>query len=71
LPINEVLKSATVNAATMLKINDKVGSIKPGQTVDLLLLPENPLDNIKALRNIKFVIKSGIAKTPKEWMDQK
>ena len=71
IPVNEVLKSATTRAAQMLKINDKVGNVKPGMKADLLLLSENPLKNIKAFRNISYVIKSGYVRSPQEWMDQK
>jgi len=55
----EVLKIATWNGAKMLGIEDRVGSIAVGKEADLVLLSENPLENMAATRTIEQVIRNG------------
>lgn len=43
----KILQSATVNAAKMLRQSDRLGRIHEGYCADLLVLAENPLDNIE------------------------
>jgi len=68
IPASEVIKAATVRAAKLLKIDSKVGSVQRGKIADLLLVKSNPLVDIRALREIKMVIKAGVAKSPDDWM---
>lgn len=65
---SEIIRAATSRAAKMLKIEREVGSIEIGKIADLILLEKNPLKNMSALRTLKYTIKSGIAKTPDEWI---
>ena len=37
----------------------ELGSIKPGQIADLLILKKNPLENISNTKEIEAVIKNG------------
>ena len=39
----EAWKFVTLNPAKMLRVDDKVGSIKPGKDADLVLWSDNPL----------------------------
>lgn len=59
----EILKSATVNPAKMFRQADFLGQIKAGFAADLLILNQNPLDDIKILdrpdRHILAVFKEG------------
>ena len=48
-----------MGAAEALGIGDKVGTVEVGKQADLLILPENPYDDIKALRKIQMIIKQG------------
>ncbi len=41
----EAWKFVTLNPAKMLRVDDKVGSIKPGKDADLVLWNDNPLSN--------------------------
>jgi imidazolonepropionase-like amidohydrolase len=59
LSIVDVLKSATITAARLCQIQDRVGAIKPDYCADLIAVEENPLRNLKALERIKFVMKDG------------
>lgn len=45
----EVLRSATVNAARLLRQDQFLGQISPGFAADLLILDANPLDDITIL----------------------
>ncbi len=64
LPPVVVLKAATINGATALGVDDRLGSVEPGKLADLVVVRGNPLDDIKAARNIRLVIKEGIVHDP-------
>ena len=59
LPEIAVLKAATINGANALGIGDKLGSIELGKLADLVVIKGNPFEDIKATRNIQFVMKDG------------
>lgn len=58
-----VLQGATVNAARMLKQQDFLGQIKAGFAADMLILNDNPLDDVSILdkpqQHVLAVIKNG------------
>lgn len=54
----DILKSATINPAKVLK-RDDLGCIRAGATADLVLLRNNPLNNIEAIKDIAAVIRDG------------
>ena len=56
----DVIKSMTINAADLLGLKDKVGSVEVGKIADLVVLGGNPLDDIKQLANVVDVIKHGV-----------
>ena len=45
----EVIQSATLNGAEALGIEDKTGSVEVGKYADLIIIDENPLENLKVL----------------------
>lgn len=45
----EIIKAATLDGAELLGIDDVTGSIRVGKQADLLLIEENPLENLKVL----------------------
>ena len=55
----EVIKIATKNGAEALNILDVTGTIEEGKQADLIVLSDNPVENIKHTRNIEMVIKAG------------
>ena len=55
----DILKMGTINAAKMLKVSEKLGSIEEGKLADMILLDQNPLDSIKNTLTINTIIKNG------------
>ena len=55
----EVVKIASSNTATALGIEDDVGIIEPGKQADMIVLSENPLDDIRNTKKIEAVISDG------------
>ncbi len=45
----EVIKSATLNGAQALGMEDQIGSVEVGKLADLIIVNENPLANLKVL----------------------
>lgn len=60
----EALKSATVKPAAYFDLDGELGRVKSGFWADLVLLTDNPLDNIANTKNIAAVIKQGEIYTP-------
>jgi len=56
----EVLRIATVEAARFLEAEDEFGRIQPGLRADLLLVSENPFDDLSVLRQPDVVIARGV-----------
>ncbi len=55
----EALRSATIEPARMLDADADIGSLEVGKYADILAVPEDPTEDIKALRDIRFVMKGG------------
>ena len=55
----QAIQSATINSATLLKVDDKLGQIKEGYLADLVAVEGNPLMNIDTMENVVFVMKDG------------
>ncbi|KAJ5765653.1 hypothetical protein N7520_005212 [Penicillium odoratum] len=59
----QILRSATINAARLLMQEDQLGQIREGFTADMLILNDNPLEDITVLdraeQSILGVIKDG------------
>ena len=53
------LRAATLNAARLLRADDRVGSVRPGNDADLLVVDGNPLDDITATERISLVVFKG------------
>jgi imidazolonepropionase-like amidohydrolase len=56
----EAVRAATTTAAELLDWTDRVGAIEPGKFADLIAVQGDPLADITVLRQVKFVMKSGV-----------
>ncbi len=54
----DAIRSATVVTADLFGIDD-IGTLEPGKLADIIAVKVNPLDDITALHEIDFVMKSG------------
>jgi imidazolonepropionase-like amidohydrolase len=55
----DVLVSATSLSAESLGLGDRIGTIAVGYAADLVATDGNPLDDITAVRRVRFVMKDG------------
>lgn len=55
----QAIQSATSVNAKLFGLEGQIGVIRPGASADIIALDENPLENIKALEDVDFVMKSG------------
>ena len=55
----DAIQSATISAAALIGIPDKIGSLEPGHYADLIAVNGDPLSDVKVLENVKFVLKGG------------
>jgi imidazolonepropionase-like amidohydrolase len=60
MPAMEAIKSATVVSAGILGMSDKIGTLEAGKLADIVATDENPLQNIKTLEKVSFVMKDGV-----------
>ncbi len=55
----DAIKSATSSAANLLDMKGDIGIIAPGAFADIMAVQGDPLANVEALKNVKFVMKDG------------
>ena len=55
----DILRASTLNGAKMLGTQKTNGTIEMGRTADLVLLPGNPLENLKWLQSPSAVVRNG------------
>ncbi len=60
IPSADILRAMTTNGYKVSETEKVRGPIKAGMFADLIAVPGNPLDQIDALRDVRFVLKNGI-----------
>src|SRR5712664_877013 len=59
VPAADTLRAMTVNAARLLGVDKERGFLKPGMAADIIATPENPIEDIRTLKRVSFVMKEG------------
>jgi imidazolonepropionase-like amidohydrolase len=55
----DAIRTATVRAAELLRMEKQIGSIEGGKLADIIAVEGNPIDDIRALTRVAFVMKAG------------
>lgn len=55
----EAIRSATLVAADVLGLGNEIGAIEAGKRADIIAVADNPLENIRTLEQVKFVMRGG------------
>ena len=60
MPPLETIRAATLTAAILLEVEDRLGTIEPGKLADIIAVPEGPTQNISIMEHVSFVMKEGV-----------
>ena len=60
MPPMKAIQSATLVAAQLLKVDDKLGTVEEKKLADLVAVQGNPLEDIALMKSVKFVMKEGV-----------
>ncbi|HLF85196.1 MAG TPA: amidohydrolase family protein [Blastocatellia bacterium] len=61
----DAIRSATIRAAELLRMEKQIGSIETGKLADIIAVEGDPLNDVKALTRATFVMKDGrVYKSP-------
>lgn len=55
----DAIKSATIVGAQLLNIADQTGTIEIGKEADLIVVTQNPLEDIRTIQDVVFVMNNG------------
>ena len=53
------LRSATITAAKLNRLGDKLGTLEAGKSADVIVMEGNPLEDLNALTKIRYTYKEG------------
>jgi imidazolonepropionase-like amidohydrolase len=62
----QIIHAATRDAADLLGMKDRVGTLEAGKLADIIAVPGDPLNDVKALEHATFVMKGGTVIVEKE-----
>jgi len=62
----DVLVAATRNGALAMGLEDELGTVEPGKSADLLVLSADPTASARAFRELRWVVRSGVARRVQE-----
>jgi imidazolonepropionase-like amidohydrolase len=55
----QAIRSATTEAAELFGWSERIGSLEAGKFADIIAVRENPLENVRTLEHVVFVMKDG------------
>jgi imidazolonepropionase-like amidohydrolase len=56
----QAIRAATSNAADLIGRARDVGTVEAGKFADLIAVTSDPLQDVRALENVSFVMKGGV-----------
>ncbi|MDP9267078.1 MAG: amidohydrolase family protein [Acidobacteriota bacterium] len=56
----DALRTSWINAANLLGLDDKIGTIEAGKWADIIAVDGDPTKDVRALETVKFVMKGGV-----------
>src|SRR5215212_8458 len=56
----QAFRFGTAAAAELLSIGDELGTLEPGKKADMVAVAGDPLQDIKALREVRLVLRGGV-----------
>ncbi len=59
IPPIEIIRSATMHAAALLRVSDRIGELTPNHIADIIAVPRDPLADITVLERVSFVLHEG------------
>ena len=63
MPAHDVIRSATLDAARLMRMEGEIGTIAPGAHADLIVMDDDPLSDLSLLRNqgqhMRAIVKDG------------
>ena len=71
IPVEVALQAATLNAAKLLRVDNRIGTIEKGKEASLLIVDGNPLQDVHALSSISIVMMKGEYVVRREIFEQK
>jgi imidazolonepropionase-like amidohydrolase len=60
MPPMEAIQSATVSAADLIGVSDKIGSIEKGKLADIIAVEGDPIKDVQVMGKVAFVMKDGV-----------
>jgi imidazolonepropionase-like amidohydrolase len=62
----EAIRAATLEGATLLGVQDRLGAIEIGKLADVVAVPRDPTEDVRVMEQVSFVMKEGVIyKEPK------
>ena len=56
----DAIRSATSVGAELLQISDRTGTVTVGKEADFVVVPDNPLEDIRSVQDVVLVISNGV-----------
>lgn len=66
----DAIAAATLTPAKMLALDAEIGTVEVGKRADLLIVRGHPLSDVRALHDVAWTVRDGVARTPEEWMSR-
>ena len=58
---HQALRSLTIDAARMSRVDGDLGTVEVGKLADLVMVRGNPLEDLKAAAAVEHVMKNGVS----------